>query len=41
MSEKNSFEVHESRKRAISAAVIWHIVSFGEKYTERPLGNIK
>jgi hypothetical protein len=33
--------MHESRNRAISAAVIWHIISFGQKYTERPIDNIK
>jgi mannose-6-phosphate isomerase-like protein (cupin superfamily) len=38
MSEEKQLAMHESRNRATSAAVIWHIVSFGQKYTERPNG---
>jgi len=27
---------HERRKNASSAAVIWYVVLFGQKYTDRP-----
>ena len=39
MSEKRQLAMHESRNRATSAAVMCHIVSFGQKYTERPIGS--
>jgi hypothetical protein len=35
--EKNRFEMHENRNGAISAAVLWYIVSFGQDSTYRPL----
>jgi len=40
MSEKKQLAMHESRNRATSAAVIWHIVSFEQKYTERPYQDV-
>jgi hypothetical protein len=35
--EKKRFYMPESRKRASSASVIWHVVSFGQDGTYRPV----
>jgi hypothetical protein len=36
--KKYLLDMQKRRTRASSASVIWHIVSFGQKYTDRPIG---
>ena len=36
--KKNLLNRQKRRERANSASVIWHVVSFGQKYTNRLIG---